>query len=450
MGDWLTQSAPYPERGSALFDLIDRAARRVRLIAFVAGLPTTIAAILAAGGLAIALARSGPSWLVLGTIGLGIVGPTAWLWHNTRQKPAVIDLARRLDWANQTNELLSSAIATRNASSTMLPEVRRRAELAARQVSAASIGHLRPAPAGAAGLGAALIFFGLLASLQVDPGKTVDITQASTDSSPLATVVPSNREDQMRSAAQQLRAALDPYALERAETLGRIAETLVEEPITRSAGRALAGGDLDAASAELAKLADAIGELNPSERAALQAALANASTRAGSDPLLTQPLQTAVEGLEQHRLRSAAAGLDELATALAGAAQQMDAQESLQSRLQDLNDQLDLSDPVAAPGGAPATGGLAPGPGPGLAAPGAGSIARISAAGVLEIVPLAAESEPARIERRQLQPGIEQQPDRNPSAGVLGFAQPGPAPRSPRSPEERALLQSYNADPDAT
>ncbi len=416
----------------------------------VAGLPTTIAAMLAAGGLAAALARSGPSWLAPLTIGLGIVGPTAWLWYKTRQKPAVIDLARRLDRANQTNELLSSAIAARNASSTMLPEVRRQAELAARQLPASSIGHLRPAPAGGAGLGAALVLFGLLTSLQVDPGRSAAPTPAPSNSSPLATDVLPNQKDQMRSAAQQLRTALDPYALERAETLGRIAETLVDEPITRSAGRALAGGDLDAASAELAKLADAIGELNPSERAALQAALASASASAGSDPLLTQPLLSAIEGLEQHRLGSAAAGLDELAAALTGAAQQMAAQESLQSRLQDLDDQLNLSDPVAAPGGDPTTGGRAPGSGPGLAAPGVGSIVRISAAGVLEIVPLAAESEPARIERRQLQPGIEKQPDRNPSAGVFGFAQPGPAPRSPNSPEERALLQSYYADPDAT
>ena len=448
MGDWLAQSAPYPERGSALFDLIDRAAGRARLIALVAGLPTTIAAMLAAAGLAVALARSGPSWLVPITIGLGIVGPTAWLWYKTRQKPAAIDLARRLDRANQTNELLSSAIAARNASSTMLAEVRRQAEIAARQLPAASIGHLRPT--GGAGLGAALVLFGLLASLQVDPGRSADPIQAPSNSSPMATAVLPNQKDQMRSAAEQLRAALDPYALERAETLGRIAETLVKEPITRSAGRALAGGDLDAASAELAKLADAIGELNPSERAALQAALAGASARAGSDPLLTQPLLSAVEGLEQHRLGSAAAGLDELAAALTGAAQQMAAQESLQSRLRDLNDQLNLSDPVATPGGDPTTGGRAPGLGPGLAAPGVGSIARISAAGVLEIVPLLAESEPARIERRQLQPGIEKQPDRNPSAGVFGFAQPGPAPRSPNSPEERALLRSYYADPDAT
>ncbi len=221
-----------------------------------------------------------------------------------------------------------------------------------------------------------------------------------------------------------------------------MARAFADDPATRDAGRAMASGDAAGAAAELEQLGQRLSGLTAQERASLQSTLEEALSDMAADPLVADPLQDAVEALAEHRLSSAADALGELGEALQGSQAQLASQSELRERMEELDEQLGGGSPGLQPAASEAPGSATAG-GEGDSAAAQGSLERIRSDGTVELVPLDPESDPAALQPRPLELGIETEPGRNPSAGLLGFARTAPAASPPGGFENDQLLRSY-------
>ena len=432
----------------AIRGLLDAAAARLRLLEVAFNLPMAAALLVGALAVAVPLMRLelAPLAGVALALGLALAG---WRLYPALQRPDVVTVARRLDRANALDDLLSSAITVGDSTAGLVAEVRRRAIARAPQISPRSIGGPRLDRNGLAGLGMALALLGLLAAVAIER-RDAPIQSTAPDPASGAPAASTPHVDALRAARAELARALDPNAPARAAGMDELARALADEPATRSAGRALAGGDAAGAAAELSELGQRLSRMQPEERASLQAALESMLPEAADDPLLTGPLQDAAQALAEHRLASAAQALEEFGQALQASRSQLANQAELRARMEQLGDELGGAgadpDGDAAPTPGSPSGTAGPVSAPVGSAP-VGSVERIRTDGTIEIVPLEPGSEPAALQPRPLELGIDSEPGRNPSAGLLGFAHPAPAPQTPRGLFDDRLLRSYVAGP---
>ena len=427
-----------PAAAPALLALLDAASGRLRRLEIAANLPRAAAIPLAAAALALPLWQLHLAPLAVLALALG-AGWAAWSLAPSLSSPDPVAVARRLDRANALNDLLASALTVNRSEPGMVAELHRRAADRAPEIAPRSVGGWRTDRGGLAGLGLALVLFGIAAGLVIERDRTATLAPEPAEAMASAQATP--RAEALRAAQAELAGALDPTAEARAAGLEELARAFADDPATRDAGRAMASGDAAGAAAELSQLGDRLSELTAQERASLQSTLEAALADMAADPLLAGPLSDARDALAEHRLASAANALSELGEALQSAQAQLADQSELRARMEELAEQLGDGTP-ALPSAASETPG-SPTTGSADSAVGAGSVERIRTDGTVELVPLNPESDPAALQPRPLELGIETDPGRNPSAGLLGFTRTAPATRAPAGFDDDRLLRSY-------
>ena len=430
-----------PSAGAAaappeLARLLGAAGRRLRRLQVAASLPRAAAALLAGAALAPPLwqLRLEPLALLAPVLGAVLA---ARLLLPALIAPGAVAVAHRLDRANGLSDLLASALTVEASGPGMVTELRRRAGARAAGIAPRSVGGWRLDRGGVIGLGLALVLSGVAAAAVIERERAPGAPGAVAAQAGEIQATP--QADALRAARAELADALDPAADARTAGLAELAQAFASDPATRDAGRAMASGDAAAAAAELGQLAQRLSRMTPDERASLQSTLESGHADMAADPLVAGPLQAAAEALAEHRLASAATALEELGAALQGAQAQLADQAELRDRMEQLDEQLG-GGPAPAPPAAES-----PGSPTAAAADSArtGSVERIRSDGTIELVPLSPESNPAALEPRPLELGIETEPGRNPSAGLLGFARTAPAAPAPVGFADEQLLRSY-------
>ncbi|MCY3695403.1 MAG: hypothetical protein OXG77_09390 [Chloroflexi bacterium] len=428
---------PAGDPAPALRGLLGSAAARLRRLEVAANLPRATAVPLAATALAL------PAWqlqleaLAVLVLALG-AGWAAWNLAPAFSAPDAVAVAHRLDRANALDDLLASALTVDRSEPGMVAELHRRAGERAAGIAPRSVGGWRLDRGGVAALGLALVLVGMSAALVIERDRAATpatVADLATDSAQAA-----RQTEALEAARAELAGALDPAAEARATGLEELARTFAEDPATRDAGRAMASGDAAGAAAELSQLGERLSDLTALERANLQSTLEEALAESAADPLLAGPLEDARDALSEHRLASAANALGELGEALQSTQAQLASQSELRERMEELEEQLgggaSTLQPATSENPGPPSGG-------GDNGSGEGSVERIRTDGAVELVPLNPESDPASLQPRPLELGIETEPGRNPSAGLLGFTRTAPATRSPAGIEDDQLLRSY-------
>ena len=422
----------------ALARLLAAAAARLRRLELVAGLPIAAAAFLAGAAAAAPLwqFQLGPVAGIPLAAGLGIA---AWRLAPALSAPDPVSVAHRLDSANRLDDLLASAITVQRADPGMVAELHRRAAVSAGAIDPRSVGGWRLDRSGVAALGLSLVLLGTAAAAALEPdrpafaGAGSDLSAVASEATPQAAA--------LRAARAELAGALDPDAPARASGLDELARALSEDPATRNAGRALAAGDADGAAAELEQLGQRLSRMTADERARLQSTMENVLPEVAADAMVAASLQAAAEALAEHRMASAANALGELGEALKSSQAQLASQSELRERMEELGEQLGGTEAAPAAGevAAPGTQSTAGGE----SSPTQAQVERIRSDGSVELVSLDPESDPAGLQPRPLQLGLETDPGRNPSAGLLGFARTAPAAEAPGGFAADQLLRSY-------
>ncbi len=433
---------PAPDIAPPLDRLLRQGAGRLQRLEAVANLPMAAAALVGAVAVALALWELGLAPLagIALAAGLAFAG---WLLRPALLRPDAVTVAHQLDRANDLSDLLASAITVGSADTGMVTEVRRRAIARAAQIAPRSIGSWRLDRGGIAALGLALSLLGLFAAIGIDRGRSPVATADPARTAAAARATP--QAEALRAAQAELAAALDPNAPARAVGMDELAQAFADDPATRNAGRALASGDAAGAAGELSELGQRLSRMTPDERAHLQSTLEQVMPAAAGDPLLAGPLQAAAEALAEHRLASAAQALAELGQALQHSQAQLANQAELRSRMEQLGSELGTTAADSSRTSPPTPG--SPTTASGRGANPTGSVERIRSDGTIEIVPLRPESDPAALQPRPLELGIDSEPGRNPSAGLLGFAHTAPAPQPPSGFADDRLLRSYVSGP---
>ena len=429
---------PADAAAPALSGLIGAAAARLRRLQVAARLPRAAAAPLAAAALAIPLWQLELEALAVLSLATG-AGLAAWVLAPALSAPDAVAVAHRLDRANALQDLLASALTVERSEPGLVAELHRRAAERASGIAPRSVGGWRIERSGVTTLGLALVLVGLSAALVIERAGPAEPVTGPADSRVAAQSTP--QSEALRAARAELAGALDPAVEARAAGLEEMARAFADDPATRDAGRAMASGDAAAAAAELAQLGQRLSGLSAQERASLQSTLEEALSDMAGDPLMAGPLQDAADALAEHRLASAANALGELGDALQSSQAQLANQSELRERMEELEEQLGGGSPALQPldsdsPGSPTAGG-------GESSAGNGSVERIRTDGTVEIVPLDPESDPAALQPRPLELGIETEPGRNPSAGLLGFTRTAPAAHAPAGFENDQLLRSY-------
>ncbi len=421
----------------ALQGLLESAAGRLRRRQVAANLPRVTAVPVAATALALALRQLELGPLAMLSLVLG-AGWAVWNLAPVLSTPDPVTVAHRLDRANSLDDLLASALTVKRSEPGMVAELHRRAAERAPGIAPRTVGGWRLDRGGVAGLGLALVLVGISAALVIERGMpaTPGIDPAGAPDSARAV----SQSEALLAARAELAGALDPAAEFRAAGLDELARTFADDPATRDAGRAMASGDAAGAAAELGQLGDRLSGMTAQERASLQSTLERALTDMADDPLVAGPLQDAHDALAEHRLGSAADALGELGEALQSAQSQLASQSELRERMEDLEEQLGGGAPALQPAASESPGSPVAG---GDSAAGEGSVERINTDGTVEFVPLKPESDPAGLQPRPLELGIETEPGSNPSAGLLGFTRTAPAARAPAGFANDQLLRSY-------
>ena len=421
----------------ALPRLLGAAARRLRRLEVAANLPRAAAVPVAATALALPLWQLRLEALAVLVLAIG-AGCAAWVLAPTLAVPDGVTVAHRLDRANGLDDLLASALTVKRTEPGMVAELHRRAAERAPGIAPRTVGGWRIDRGGIAGLGLAMVLAGSAAALVIERDGPPATGTGPAESRVSARTTP--QSESLRAARAELASALDPAAEARAAGLEELARAFADDPATRDAGRAMASGDAAGAAAELARLGQELSGLSAQERARLQSTLEDALAGMAADPLVAGPLQDAAEALAEHRLASAANALGELGEALQSSQAQLAGQSELRERMEELEERLGGGAPALQPAGAETPGSPTAG-GEGVATE--GSVERIRTDGTVELVTLSPESDPAALQPRPLELGIETEPGRNPSAGLLGFARTAPATRAPAGFENDQLLRSY-------